>query len=448
LTKELFVYIDTRKIGTLDEVNGSLRFRYEDSYRKDPSAIPLSSWIPLGEEETVGTHVRNYFENLLPEGDLRDLISKAIQVSKENVFGFLEHFGGDMAGNLSALLPGEQPGLRRYTKIPRSLILEWSENHSGKPLVLQAKDSRLSISGAQDKISLYLDSVGDFYLPVGDAPSTHILKPEIRYREGVFHSSLNEAFVMKLAEKSGMDVPQTEYLPEIRSILVKRYDRTWPEDLNGPIGRLKQADLCQLSDVLSNKKYEAEGGLTLSQCFGLVRKHSTRPGPDTIRLIGWLAFNGAVGNMDGHAKNLSILTSRDGKVRLGPFYDLMSTNVYPELSRKMAFKIGGENRPDWLMNRHWKRFSEEMEIKSSLVFRTIGTVIGNVQKEIPSVKKEIEGLSISESERTFLDKLTRHIEKSATRAHLLQINPEGSISEMDMGLPPGEEDEDEILEPS
>ncbi len=432
MTKELFVYIDGRKIGTLDEVNESLRFRYEDSYRKDPSAIPLSSWIPLGEEETVGVRVRNYFENLLPEGDLRDLISKAIQVSKENVFGFLEHFGGDMAGNISILLPGEQPGQRHYLPIPRSLILEWSENHSGKPLVLQSKDSRLSISGAQDKIPLYLDSSGEFYLPVGDAPSTHILKPDIRYREGVFHSSLNEAFVMKLAEKIGMDVPQTEYLPEIRSVLVKRYDRTWPEDPNGPIGRLKQEDLCQLSDVLSNKKYEAEGGLTLSQCFGLVQKHSTQPGPDTIRLIGWLAFNGAVGNLDGHAKNLSILTDKDKKVRLAPFYDLMSTDLYPELSQKMAFRIGGENRPDWLMNRHWHRFSEDMKIKNSLVFRTIENVIGNVLKEIPSVKEEIEKLALSESERSFLDKLTRHIEKSAIRSRRLQSSSQGSISETDI----------------
>ena len=439
MSKELFIYIDAKKIGTLDEVNGELRFKYEDSYRNDPSAIPLSPWISLGEEETVGTHVRSYFENFLPEGDLRTLISKAIQVSKENVFGFIEHFGGDMAGNLSALLPGEPPGQRRYIKIPRSLILEWSENHSGKPLVLQAKDSRLSISGAQDKISLYIDFAGEFYLPVGDAPSTHILKPDIRYREGVLHSSLNEAFVMKLAEKIGMDVPQTQYLPEIRSLLVKRYDRTWSETPNGPIGRLKQEDLCQLSDVLSNKKYEAEGGLTLFQCFRLVRKHSTQPGPDTIRLIEWLAFNGSVGNMDGHAKNLSILIEKDGRVLLAPFYDLMSTNLYQELSWKMAFKIGGENRPDWLMHRHWKTFSDEMEIKSSLVFRTVNAVIRNVIKEIPSVKEKLEELSLSESERTFLDKLARHIEKSATRTNL-QIAPESINFEMDMGFPSEAED--------
>jgi len=448
VSKELLVYIDGRPVGTLDETEGKLRFRYTSSYRLAPAAVPLSPWIPLDADETVGTPVRNYFENLLPEGDLRELISKTIQVSKDNVFGFLEHFGGDVAGNVSLLLPGEQPGQRRYLPIARSLIREWNENHSGTPLVLQAKDSRLSISGAQNKISLYLNAAGDFFLPVGDAPSTHILKPDIRYREGVLHSSINEAFVMKLAERSGLSVPKTEYLPEIRSILVERYDRTRYEGENIPVQRLKQMDLCQLIDLPSEKKYEAEGGLSLSQVFCLVRKHSTRPGPDTIRLIGWLAFNGAVGNMDGHAKNLSILYKNDGQVHLAPFYDLMSTNVYSGLSRKMAFKIGGENRPDWLMGRHWKRFANEMEIKSSLVFRTVESVIKSVLMEVPSVKEEIEKQAISESERAFLDQLTRHIGKSAERALRFQIHPESGNLEMNMGIPTEEEDEDEGLGPS
>ena len=440
MSKELLVYIAGRQVGTLDETEGSLRFRYEPSYRLAPAAVPLSPWIPLEAEETLGSPVRNYFENLLPEGDLRELISKTIQVSQDNVFGFLERFGGDMAGDVSILLPGEQPGQRRYLPIDRSLIREWNENHSGKPLVLQAKDSRLSISGAQDKISLHLNAAGDFFLPVGDAPSTHILKPDIRYREEVLHYSLNEAFVMRLAERSGLSVPKTEYLPEIRSILVLRYDRTRTEGENGPVERLKQMDLCQLMDAPSAKKYEAEGGISLSQVFGLVRKHSTMPGPDTIRLIGWLAFNLSVGNMDGHAKNLSLLYQNDGQVHLAPFYDLMSTNLYSGLSRKMAFKIGGENRPDWLMNRHWQRFADEMEIKSSLVFRTVESVIKNVLGEISSVKEEIEKQSLPESGRTFLDKLASHIRKSAERALRLQTYPESGNLEMDMGIPPeGEE---------
>jgi serine/threonine-protein kinase HipA len=42
-----------------------------------------------------------------------------------------------------------------------------------------------------------------------------------------------------------------------------------------------------------------------------------------------------VGNMDGHAKNLSLITIGK-RTRLAPFYDLVCTTVYPNLSQKPA----------------------------------------------------------------------------------------------------------------
>jgi serine/threonine-protein kinase HipA len=92
------------------------------------------------------------------------------------------------------------------------------------------------------------------------------------------------------------------------------------------------------------------------------------------------------------------------------------------------------------MNRHWQRFADEMEIKSSLVFRTVESVIKNVLGEISSVKEEIEKQSLPESGRTFLDKLASHIRKSAERALRLQTYPESGNLEMDMGIPPEEEE--------
>ncbi|WP_181184349.1 hypothetical protein [Cupriavidus pinatubonensis] len=37
----------------------------------------------------------------------------------------------------------------------------------------------------------------------------------------------------------------------------------------------------------------------------------------------------------------------DQRPRLAPFYDLLNTRRYRHLSQKFAFKIGGENRPEW-----------------------------------------------------------------------------------------------------
>ena len=46
-------------------------------------------------------------------------------------------------------------------------------------------------------------------------------------------------------------------------------------------------------------------------------------------------------------KNLSILY-RAGNDRLAPFYDLLSTAVYPGLNNRFAMKVGGQKDPHYL----------------------------------------------------------------------------------------------------
>ena len=45
---------------------------------------------------------------------------------------------------------------------------------------------------------------------------------------------------------------------------------------------------------------------------------------------------------------MDALLLADSGVRLAPLYDLVSTAVYPGLDRKMAMKLGGEQRPDYV----------------------------------------------------------------------------------------------------
>ncbi len=111
--------------------------------------------------------------------------------------------------------------------------------------------------------------------------------------------------------------------------------------------------------------------------------HSTQPVLDKKRLIEWVIFNVLVGNMDGHAKNLSLITIGK-RTRLAPFYDLVCTTVYPSLSQKLAFRIGGENRPRWLMPRHWDRFAEEIAAKPQFVRRIMADLIQRVELALPN----------------------------------------------------------------
>ena len=209
------------------------------------------------------------------------------------------------------------------------------------------------------------------FIAGGNSPSTHILKPPIPGFEGTVE---NEAFCMTLAGRVGLPVPAVFIRKQLDTLLVvERYDRK--KDPGGGILRLHQEDFCQALGILPDQKYESEGGPKLSQCFLLLKDNSTRPAADQRTLLSWVIFNALIGNADAHAKNLAILYAERGP-RLAPFYDLLCTQVYPDMAEKYAMKIGGENRPDWLQLRHWERLTDELSLKKRFVLDMIQRMAG------------------------------------------------------------------------
>lgn len=59
------------------------------------------------------------------------------------------------------------------------------------------------------------------------------------------------------------------------------------------------------------------------------------------RLIELYVFSYLIGNGDLHAKNISLLADREGRIRLSPAYDLLSTLPYGD--RSMALKFGAKD---------------------------------------------------------------------------------------------------------
>ena len=70
-----------------------------------------------------------------------------------------------------------------------------------------------------------------------------------------------------------------------------------------------------------------------------------------------VVFNALIGNHDAHAKNFSLLYAGQTPV-LAPFYDLLSTAVYPKLTPKMAMKIGSKYKFSEVQARHWAQFAQ------------------------------------------------------------------------------------------
>ena len=363
----LDVYLQDQKIGRLwlDESRRFV-FQYDAAWIGLSKAVPLSLRLPLKAEPYSDDLARPFFSNLLPEAEIKRVIAQRLRISADNDFAMLNRIGGECAGAVSVLPAGAKP-----TETPGYRELNDEELHQiiidlpRRPLMVGVEGMRLSLAGAQNKLPVYMEE-DRIFLASGNAPSSHILKPPIRELED---SVSNEAFCIMLAQRMKLPVSKVAIRQGIdRLFIIARYDRS--RNKSGSLVRLHQEDFCQALGFLPDQKYESEGGPGLSQCFGLLQEKSIRPAADRMALLRWTIFNHLIGNADAHAKNLAILFTDRGP-QLAPFYDLLSTQVYPDLTDRQAMRIGSENRPSWIQLRHWERFAEIIAIKPRLVLITL-----------------------------------------------------------------------------
>jgi serine/threonine-protein kinase HipA len=258
-----------------------------------------------------------------------------------------------------------------------------------RPLLAGEEGIRLSLAGAQDKVAVRVDG-DEISLPLGGAPSTHILKPGGDRFEGVV---ANEALCMKLAAAIGIPTAKVEArtVEGMEYLLVERYDRIFRAELGQEtvLERLHQEDFCQALGIVSETKYQKEGGPSLKQCFALLREVSSTPVIDLSRLLDAVIFNYLVGNNDAHGKNFSLLYrgigTDDMQVSLSPLYDSLSTVYYPEVSRTMAMKLGGQYSSEKVMPPNFEQFAEEAGLAKPMVRRRVLEVVEKILSALPAL---------------------------------------------------------------
>lgn len=354
---ELDVFLNDDLVGTVFDTE-PISFEYSDPWLADRNALAVGS-IPKQPERHDGAEVIAFFDNLLPEGDLRAHLAKKHQAS--TVFSLLLELGGDSIGAFVLLPGGERLKAPSYERTSWEKIARALQQNQGMAVDIKVKDARISLSGAQDKTSIALDDDDTPMLPVGYSPSTHILKPDIERIRGIFASAANETIVMGTARRAGLNVADTFYEPLSKSCLIARFDRVGRPPAK--LERLVQYDFCQLSATRASVKYEAEGGPGLRRCAEIIRAESAQPAVDLRRLVDWIFFNLYVGNNDSHAKNLSIYHLPDKGAVLTPFYDLVCTRVYKTLSASFAFAVGGQRNPGNIERKHVVAMAQEIDIR-------------------------------------------------------------------------------------
>lgn len=327
------------------------RFTYTESYLKDPESRAVSISMPLEQQSFSVESTRNFFEGLLPEGFTRRCVAEWLHRDEKDYLAILAGLGQECLGAIKIIDESRAVLPSKYKELTSEEVKKLAQEGATESAEMVTK-SHLSLTGASGKVGLYYDEQKDkWYLPIGEAPSTHIVKQShIRLKRIV----ANEQLCLLTAKNLGIEIPQSFIIKtesnEAEDVLfaTKRYDRRMQSNgrkLNGmniPY-RLHQEDFSQALGIPASEKYEKDGGSYLSKMFGILRDYSASPIEDQLKLWDICVFNFLIGNTDNHIKNLSLLYGKDLKtIRLAPAYDIVSTVVYESSTENMALSIGGD----------------------------------------------------------------------------------------------------------
>lgn len=338
--KFLYVFYENQRVGVFSrDENLISSFTYDEQWLVGKNSFPLSLAMPLSTQIFNNKITLSFFENLLPEGNVRDVLEHDYNI--HGSFEFLERFGQDCAGAIIITKDEE------FSYNPNSALVKIdiediykaiSKKKSIVEVISQMEPGYLSLAGAQDKFAAVLKD-GNLFLPTHGAPTTHIIKTPI-LRHGIKESVYNEFYCMELARAIGLRVASCEILDGVYPLFVtKRYDRI--TDKQGVVHRLHQQDFCQAQGVVSEVKYEFKGGPSIKNNYELLLNNitTTQRIQALQEFLSWVCFNLLIGNNDSHSKNLSLLLV-DNKNGLAPFYDLLCTSIYEGLHPDFSFRIG------------------------------------------------------------------------------------------------------------
>lgn len=368
--RTLRAYLDGEPIGTIEQsAHGQLGFTYDDEYKAQRAATPLSLSLPILAPSHKDKAVRAYLEGLLPDSEgTRQRWGQQYNVSPNNPFALLAHVGRDAAGAIQVLPPDVDP----TDAAKRAGDIDWLTDESfsrmAHEIAAHGRDwdpgrfgGRWSLAGAQPKMALFLDpSSGRWGIPRDSTPTNAIIKPAI---EGFALHHINEALCLRAADSFGLLAARVDLVDvaDVQAVISHRYDR----QLVGERWiRVHQEDMCQALSVHPSLKYQNDGGPGVGEIADLLaRLPIIDRAINAERFFKGLAFNVLIGGTDAHAKNYSLVLIGN-RAQVAPLYDVASAAPYDQHERlSSAMKIGRASRMLDVTMDDWVRVGRRLGIR-------------------------------------------------------------------------------------
>lgn len=240
---------------------------------------------------------RNWFGELLPEGDQYDYMLRQAGLRRGDTLGFLARYGRDVAGALQIrdLDDPTEPKTPSCRSVDDAEIRRLLEDPVGSPLANESLLGKSSLAGVQPKVVLVRDDAG-------------------------------------LAEHGAW----IDDFDGLSALVIERFDRAAG-------ARVHQEDFSQALGASGDQKYQEYGGLvSLRRIADTLQRATWSSGLVTLARMVVLAA--AIGNLDMHAKNLGILHPLDDEPRLVPAYDVVPQAHLSGIDGRMALAVNGNYR--------------------------------------------------------------------------------------------------------
>ena len=297
----------------------------------------LSVAIPLvpSQRRNHSERRRNWFAELLPEGNQYDYMLAHAGLRDGDTLGFLARYGRDVAGavQLWDLDDPTEPKVPEARPVNDIEIRSLLEDPVGSPLANEPTSGKSSLPGVQPKIVL-VKTVDGWAQALGGYPSTHILKPQLKDEKASV--IFDEEYGARIARAIGLAHFATNItvFDGLAALVIERYDRVGGH-------RLHQEDFSQALGARGSQKYQEFGGrVTLLRVAEVLKLHC--PEEDLSGLGQMVVLAVALGNLDMHTKNIGLLHLSSGEVRLAPTYDFVPQVHRSNSDGRMALAVNGK----------------------------------------------------------------------------------------------------------
>ncbi|HDL8659805.1 TPA: type II toxin-antitoxin system HipA family toxin [Yersinia enterocolitica] len=410
--QRLNIWMNGQHVGYWEKNRGEESLVYAQEWLANEQGRPLSLSLPFTANNQVyrGNIVRDYFDNLLSDSDdIRRRLATKYHADSINPFDLLFELGRDCVGAIQLLTDDAPPSdlfsIQQQplteSDVARILRNSLSDNAFVRPE--HDEDLRLSIAGAQEKTALLFHD-NRWCLPLGSTPTTHIFKLPLglvgNMQADMRTSVENEWLCAKILASYNLPVASCEIgqFEDQKALIVERFDRRLSRDKSW-IVRLPQEDMCQATGTSPLKKYQMDGGPSITTIMEILSGSDNASEDRNVffkaQIIFWL-----LAATDGHAKNFSIAHLPGSRYHLTPLYDVLSThpiigsgrNQIAVQKSKLAMAVRG-SKNYYLINqiqrRHWRKQAEFVGLGAIQADTIIDEIIAATPRVITQVQAQL-----------------------------------------------------------